>query len=482
MDGIKTAAAYIRVSDERQDEYSPDSQLKNIRAYCKQNGYILPEQYVFYDDGISGRSTKKRSQFRELIGLAKDKEHPIDAILVWKFSRFARNQEESIVYKSALQKIGVDVISISEPLPDGPFGTLVERMIEWMDEYYSIRLSDEVRRGMLEKVSRGEPICAPAYGYDIRDKHYYPNEDQAAVVREVFDLYLSGTGKRAIAQILGARGLLTRFGKCPDNRFVEYMLHNPVYIGKIRFCTNGNSVSRGRLDDPNIVITDGVHDPIISMDVWERTQEKLREEKIRYAKNARRDPVPPTYAFRSLFRCSCCGATLVRISTASPALQCHNYARGQCTRSHSITLRRAQAALIDALQFCADNRTFQISAESISNSSPDTATIDAKIKAEQRRLQRAKDAYQAGVDTLDEYSSAKIKITATIEALQKEKETLCAPVLRSDDDKVAMIRNAVSLLQDSTAEESVKNQILVSLLDKVIYHADTRSIDVYFRP
>jgi hypothetical protein len=134
------------------------------------------------------------------------------------------------------------------------------------------------------------------------------------------------------------------------------------------------------------------------------------------------------------------------------------------------------------LQFCADNRTFQISAESISNSSPDTSAIDAKIKSEQRRLQRAKDAYQAGVDTLEEYSAAKIKITATIDALQKEKEALCAPVLRSDDDKVAMIRNAVSLLQDPTAEESVKNQILVSLLDKVIYHADTRSIDVYFRP
>lgn len=482
MDGVKTAAAYIRVSDERQDEYSPDSQLKNIRAYCKQNGYMLPEQYVFYDDGISGRSAKKRSQFRELIGLAKDKDHPIDAILVWKFSRFARNQEESIVYKSALQKIGVDVISISEPLPDGPFGSLVERMIEWMDEYYSIRLSDEVRRGMLEKVSRGEPICAPAYGYDIRDKHYYPNDEQAAVVRDVFNLYLSGTGMRTIAQMLGDRGLRTRYGNRPDNRFVEYMLHNSVYIGKIRFCTNGNSVSRGRLDDPNIVETDGIHDPIIEKDVWDRTQAKLNEDKIRYSKHARRDAAPSTYAFRSLFRCSCCGGTLVRVSTATPSLQCHNYARGQCTRSHYITISRAQAALIDALQFCADSRTFRISPESICKSSADTSAIDAKIKSEQRRLQRARDAYQAGVDTLEEYSASKNKITSTIDALQKEKDSISAPFRRSADENIAMISNAISLLQDPTAEEPVKNQILVSLLDKVIYHADSRSIDVYFRP
>ena len=86
-----------------------------------------------------------------MIALAKQPSHPIDVILVWKFSRFARNQEESIVYKSMLKKDNVDVISVSEPLIEGPFGSLIERIIEWMDEYYSIRLSGEVLRGMKEK-------------------------------------------------------------------------------------------------------------------------------------------------------------------------------------------------------------------------------------------------------------------------------------------------------------------------------------------
>ena len=86
-----------------------------------------------------------------MIAIAKQPSHPIDVILVWKYSRFARNQEESIVYKSMLKKDNVDVISVSEPTIDGPFGTLIERIIEWMDEYYSIRLSGEVLRGMKEK-------------------------------------------------------------------------------------------------------------------------------------------------------------------------------------------------------------------------------------------------------------------------------------------------------------------------------------------
>ena len=56
---MKTAAAYIRVSDNRQDEYSPSSQLKLIREHAKKNDVIVPDEYVFYDDGISAKSAKK---------------------------------------------------------------------------------------------------------------------------------------------------------------------------------------------------------------------------------------------------------------------------------------------------------------------------------------------------------------------------------------------------------------------------------------
>lgn len=63
---MKIAAAYLRVSTERQDEYSLDSQLKLIREYASKNDYIVPEEFVFVDDGISGRSAKKRTQFSTL--------------------------------------------------------------------------------------------------------------------------------------------------------------------------------------------------------------------------------------------------------------------------------------------------------------------------------------------------------------------------------------------------------------------------------
>ena len=127
---LHIGAAYIRVSDERQDEYSPDSQLKKIREYARKEGCIIPDEYVFYDDGISGKNTKNRTNFNNMIAMAKEKEHPFDTIYVWKFSRFARNQEEAIVYKNLLRKNGISVKSVSEPIPDDHFGTLIERVIE----------------------------------------------------------------------------------------------------------------------------------------------------------------------------------------------------------------------------------------------------------------------------------------------------------------------------------------------------------------
>ena len=100
-------AAYIRVSTDHQDEYSPDAQRRCILDYAKKNDIVINKEHIFADIGISGTKADKREAFQKMIALAKSKEHPIDTILVWKFSRFARNQEESILYKSLLSRSNV---------------------------------------------------------------------------------------------------------------------------------------------------------------------------------------------------------------------------------------------------------------------------------------------------------------------------------------------------------------------------------------
>ncbi|MFW5652322.1 recombinase family protein [Acetivibrio ethanolgignens] len=87
----ETAAVYVRISTDLQGELSPESQLDKAMEYAKSNSYYIPKEYIFMELGVSGRKADKRPQFQRMIALAKLKDHPIDTILVWKFSRFARN-------------------------------------------------------------------------------------------------------------------------------------------------------------------------------------------------------------------------------------------------------------------------------------------------------------------------------------------------------------------------------------------------------
>ena len=324
---MKRAAAYIRVSDERQDEFSPDSQLKLIRDYCKRNEIELPEELIFYDDGISAKSTAKREQFNNMIALAKQKEKLFDVILVWKFSRFARNQEESIVYKSLLRKNGIDVVSVSEPIQDNPFGGLIERIIEWMDEYYLIRLSDEVRRGMTERATRGKPNCAPPYGYNMKDGEYIVNEEEAAIVRQIFDMFVNGSTVRQISDHLLKLEVKNHYGNPIDNRGVEYIINNPCYIGYVRWNPNGRSASKRNYNNPEDILKRSTHVPIVSEAVFKDAQSLMEARRRRGVKYTRESTSVNMYALKGLVKCNTCGSTLV-YAPRNQGLQCHKYARG----------------------------------------------------------------------------------------------------------------------------------------------------------
>lgn len=124
-------AAYIRVSTDDQIELSPESQLEEIRKYAQREGVLLLEDQIYIDAGISGKKAESRPEFMRMIATAKSPDCPFSVILLWKYSRFARNQEESIFYKSILRsKCSIDVVSVTEPLIAGPFGSLIERIIE----------------------------------------------------------------------------------------------------------------------------------------------------------------------------------------------------------------------------------------------------------------------------------------------------------------------------------------------------------------
>lgn len=469
---MKTAAAYIRVSTDDQIEYSPASQLDKIRDYAKRNGYILPDEYVYMDEGISGRHTAKRAAFNRMIGAAKQKPKPFDAILLWKFSRFARNREDSIVYKSMLRKqCGIDVISISENVGDDKMSVLIEALIEAMDEYYSINLSEEVKRGMTEKASRGEAVAIPSYGYQIKDGKYLPDPDTAPIIKRIFADYLSGKGMRTITTELNDSGYRTRRGNRFENRTVKYILQNPVYIGKIRWTPTGKANHRKQNDDTLII--DGTHEPIISMDVWNQVQAKLEASpKTKYMRQG--NPKEP-FMLQGLVRCSACGATLCR--AVGTSLQCYAYAHGKCKTSHSITINRINDLIISALEDAAVTGKFKISEPPVKPQQSDDVT--AMIAREEKKLARIKDAYENEVYTLDEFKASRSQILERIEQLRQR---LPKPESQKSKKKTIQSKLCAILpaLRSPATGESTKNALLKSVVERVVFYRGTGGIDVFF--
>ena len=475
---MKTAAAYIRVSTGDQIEYSPDSQLKLLREYAKKNDYILPDEFIFQDDGISGRKAKNRPEFMKMIATAKTKPKPFDVILVWKFSRFARSREDSVVFKSMLRKqCGIDVISISEPIGEDKTSILMEAIFEAMDEYYSVNLSEEVKRGMLEKASRGEIVTPPSFGYTVENGYYVPHPEEAPVVRRIFESYLAGTGIRRIALALGADGIRTKRGNLPDNRFVEYILRNPVYIGKIRWSKGGRNSNNRYRDDAadNVLIIDGKHEPIIDIKTWDAVQEKITANKKAYRKYQRSEE-PAPFMLKGLVRCCTCGATLIQ-SQKGKGMQCHNFSRGHCNVSHYISIPIINKAVTEAIEYAVATSTFNIKPERHTMSDP-SSEIDKLIAAEYRKLDRVKAAYENGTDTLDEYAENKAKINAQIKKLEAQR-----PKQKNTFNKSAYSKKVLSVLKiikDPKKTEQEKNEALRTVVDHIILHRPENTIDVFF--
>jgi site-specific DNA recombinase len=309
------AAVYARVSSERQadKDLSIPAQLKALRQYADKQGWRVVEQFV--DEAESAR-TADRPEFQKMIAMAKQKPPAFSVILVWKLSRFARNREDSILYKTMLRKHGVQVVSINEPIDDSPAGRMLEGMIEVVDEFYSANLSVDTVRGMNENASRGFLNGGRApYGYrrvkikiGEADKAKLETDPaHAPIVKRVFEMCLEGKGVKDIAKRLNAEGYKTRDGNQWTNTVLYYMLTNEVYTGVTIF--NGYRYWDTKGDKTQKMIRiEGTHTALIEREPFERVRQML---KARSPLVTHPRAVASEYLLSGLAYCGACGAKLI---------------------------------------------------------------------------------------------------------------------------------------------------------------------------
>lgn len=483
---MKIAACYIRVSTDDQLEYSPDSQLAAIRRYAKANEMILPDEYVFIEqEGISGRKADKRPEFQRMIGTAKKKPKPFDVVLLWKFSRFARNREDSIVYKSMLRKqLGIEVISISENVGDDKMSVIFEAMIEAMDEYYSINLAEEVKRGMTEKAMRGEVLSIAPMGYKVVNKKLEVDDEKAEIIRAVFEKYSNGGTLRGIAEWLNDIGIRTKRGNVIENRTIEYWLRNPVYHGYIRWTPTGRT--RRNYDNPDTIIKKGSHTPIINEELWEKVQERMRLQKEKYCRY-RRPTTQNSYTLAGIFRCGTCGCAIVK--STNNYMQCCGYAHGSCKTSQSAKIEKLTIMLIAAISDDVKNDSYRLSGNiKTEQTRSDREIIERQLERELEKLKRAKEAYLAGIDTAEEYRQNKESLSAEIVRLENsigdmtEEESTCDGFVPKSKVKEYRERcqRTLEIIQNPDIPENEKNAALKQLIEKAVYNKKLQEVSIFY--
>lgn len=457
------AACYIRVSTEEQTEYSPDAQRRALERYAAQHGYKILPQHVYVDAGLSGRRADKRPAFLAMIAAAKGKPPPFAAILVHKFDRFARNREDSIVYKSLLRRqCGVQVISITEHLEDDRMSLILEAMLEAMAEYYSVNLAEEVRKGMVEKARRGELQTAPPFGYTTQNNALVPLPQEAAVVEEIYRRFLSGQSMAAIARWTRQAGALTHRGNPLDTRRVRYILSNPTYTGLLPW--------RPEREGPPLLVPGG-HPPLVSPEAFRAAARRLKENAAHTPKGAR-PPGQRKHWLAGLVRCAACGGGLI---FSSPRyLKCGRYAKGKCPCSQHVPAQALEEALLARLRADTALSPPLIGIPLAQDQSRAQALQAQALAALEKKLARLREAYLCGAESPQEYKAQKQALQAQARELRQAADP---PASQSSFDPAPIL----ATLQDPAAGTDQKHRAARAILETCTWDKAAATLTLVYR-
>lgn len=305
-------AAYCRVSSKSADQlHSFAAQIRYYKDYERKNPqYKLVDVYA--DEGLSGTDMKKRDEQNRLIRDCKLGK--IDRIITKSVSRFARNTQELLVALRSLKEMGVSIYFEEQGIDSEKMN--MEMLVTFPGmaaQQESVNISDHLRKSYQMRMESGEfNCCAPAYGYDLVDGQLVVKDDEAAVIRHIFDLYLQGAGKQNIANILNAEGVPRRYTqKKWYHNTVNYVINNERYMGDVllqkKFTTDTLPFKKkkNRGEKPQYYVENS-NPPIVSRETYMAAQELQKSRNVTCKHESR-------YVLTGMMHCPECGRTFRRL-------------------------------------------------------------------------------------------------------------------------------------------------------------------------
>ena len=308
---------YTRVSTSMQvDGYSLDAQKDKLRKYAEFQNMLVAGEYC--DEGKSGKNIEGRPEFLRMLRDIESGKNGVSFVLVFKLSRFGRNAADVLTSLQRMQDFGVNLICVEDGIDSSKdSGKLMISVLSAVAEIERENILVQTMAGRRQKAREGKwnGGFAP-YGYKLVDGHLQIAEEEAEVIRIIYDKYIHTTmGTARIANWLNEHG----YSKvCRHNNkreaftgsFLIGVLDNPVYCGKLAYGRRHNEKIPGTRNQYHIVkqkdyaLYDGIHEPIISEEDWQLAQKQRQQTNKRQLKTHSLDH---EHVLSGLLKCPVCG-------------------------------------------------------------------------------------------------------------------------------------------------------------------------------
>lgn len=377
---------YTRVSTAMQiDGYSLEAQKTKMKAFCEYNEYVIAGEYE--DAGKSSKSIEGRIAFNQMMDDIKSGKDAVSYVLVFKLSRFGRNAADVLAILQVMQDFGVNLICVEDGIDSSrDAGKLMISVLSAMAEIERENIRVQTMEGRIQKAREGKwnGGFAP-YGYSLIDGKLEVNEEEASLIRRI--------------------------------------IQNLVYCGKISYGRRRTEKVHGTRNEyrqvktDDYLLVDGLHEALVSEEVWEQAQVKVAAQDKKYEK-VNRDKREKIYLLSGILKCPVCGAGMYGNKSIKKRKDGSNYKdfyyygckHRNMTRGHKCDYKKQvheemlDASVADVISKLVSNPKFSDLIRNKINMEVDTSALDQEIenyKIQLRKLYHNKDTILSDMDSLD---------------------------------------------------------------------------------
>jgi len=482
------AVGYGRVSlvEQGQEEhFSLPHQQEHIRQECAARGWKL---IAYFEDMESGKSTDKRKGFKEAMKTMKS----ADVLVVHEIDRLSRNLIDTLMIADQLHKQGKKFVSIHDNIDSSnDQGELQMHILAVFAHYFRKQLARKVHGGMSESARTGEWNGRAPFGYRVENKRLIIKEDEAAVVKSVFDMYLNKNyGMREIAKHLNTSGIKTLYGGNWTSVHIRKMLSKRTYVGD----TVWNMAKLGKCSQTNPesewIITENTHEPIIDRQTFKAIQLRIATKKGLGGRVQKSQ-----YLLSGVLYCGECKTKMYGRLCKSGVLNIKMLTYYQCSTYHksgTCSIKNIRADMVEDLTKSAiecflgsKDEVFKlvnkyknsiITAEDRQGELKNLKKLLLKIP---ERKDKQMEAYELGEITFEEFRAARERLNKQQQELQDRVDSIQAALKEVNEEQLKKVKMASYWEVFSNDEIMAQKAWVQEHIKRIVFKNGQVHIDFY---